>query len=64
MISYKQKFKLVFYYLLDRLGEPSTWQGIGFLCTVLTGRYIDLEWGQIAVLGGIVSATLKIFLKG
>lgn len=48
-------------YCADRLTEPSTWQGIGFL-VALTGCKvgIGLDWGQAAGLGGIISAAIKM----
>lgn len=48
-------------YLLDRLNEASTWQGIGFI-VALTGSKIGigLDWGQAAGLGGIISAAIKM----
>lgn len=50
-------------YLLDRLKEPSTWQGIGFL-VALTGSHIGLglDWGMAAGLGGSISAAIKMLL--
>jgi hypothetical protein len=58
-----EKFLKVCRYFLDRLGEPSTWQGIGFLVT-LTGSKLGfgLDWGQAAGLGGAVSASIKMLL--
>ena len=48
-------------YVLARLSEPSTWQGIGFL-VALTGSKIGLglDWGAAAGLGGIISAAIKV----
>jgi hypothetical protein len=48
-------------YVLDRLSEPSTWQGIGFL-VALTGCKVGLglDWGAAAGLGGIISAAIKM----
>ena len=57
------KLQSVLSYLLDRLGEPSTWQGIGFM-VALTGCKLgaNLDWGMAAGIGGMVSAGLKMFL--
>lgn len=50
-------------YLLDRLGEASTWQGIGFLVVLCGGKFgANLDWGQAAGLGGALSASIKMFL--
>ena len=50
-------------YLLDRLAEQSTWQGIGFLIGAFGGqRFANLDWGQAALVGGGVSALLKMLL--
>ncbi len=48
-------------YLLVRLGEASTWQGIGFI-VALTGSHFGsgLDWGQAAGLGGAISAVIKM----
>lgn len=48
-------------YVADRLTEPSTWQGIGFL-VALTGCKVGagMDWGQAAGLGGIMSAAIKM----
>lgn len=54
--------KLALQYLLDRFGERSTWEGIGFV-VALTGSHFghDLDWGLAAGLGGTVSAMIKAF---
>jgi len=48
-------------YVLERLSEPSTWQGIGFV-VALTGCKVGygMDWGQAAGLGGILSAAIKM----
>jgi hypothetical protein len=52
-----------FDYLAARLSEPSTWQGIGFVLTLLGCKSAaQMDWGQAAGLGGIVSAALKVAL--
>ena len=50
-------------YVADRLTEPSTWQGIGFV-VALTGSKIGMgmDWGQAAGLGGLLSAAIKMIL--
>jgi hypothetical protein len=49
-------------YSLDRLGERSTWEGIGFT-VALTGSHFGrgLDWGMAAGLAGAVSAGIKAF---
>lgn len=49
--------------LLARMGESSTWQGLGFLVTLCGGRWgAELDWGAAAALGGTVSALIKSVL--
>jgi len=57
------RLKTYINYCADRLTEPSTWQGIGFL-VALTGCKvgIGMDWGQAAGLGGIISAAIKMAL--
>lgn len=48
-------------YVCDRLKEPSTWQGIGFVVALFGCKLgADLDWGQAAGLGGILSAAIKM----
>ena len=56
-----QRIRAAAEYLAARLGEASTWQGIGFCLTLAGAKWAaNLDWGQAAGLGGIVSAALKI----
>ena len=49
--------------ILARMGESSTWQGIGFLVTLSGARWSqNLDWGSAAALGGTVSALIKAVL--
>lgn len=59
----KEKLLKAIQYGLDRLGESSTWQGIGFV-VALTGSKIGLgmDWGAAAGLGGTISAMIKVML--
>ena len=53
-----EKFKA---YVIDRLDEASTWQGVGFLFVLFGAKWAaDLDWGQAAGLGGIISAAIKL----
>jgi hypothetical protein len=48
------------HYVLDRLDEPSTWQGIGFLVALSGSKFgAGLDWGEAAALGGVISAFIK-----
>ena len=50
-------------FVLARLSEPSTWQGIGFIVALFGARFgAGLDWGQAAGLGGLISAVIKMFL--
>lgn len=57
------KTRKIIEYTLERLKEPSTWQGIGFV-VALTGCKggLGLDWGQAAGLGGVISAAIKMAL--
>lgn len=47
-------------YLVARLGESSTWQGLGFLIALCGGKWaVGLDWGAAAALGGVVSGAIK-----
>ena len=49
--------------ILARMGESSTWQGIGFIVTLSGARWSqNLDWGSAAALGGTVSALIKAVL--
>lgn len=49
--------------VLARMGESSTWQGIGFLAVLCGARWAQgLDWGSAAALGGTVSAIIKSVL--
>jgi len=58
------KLKLAYNFFLDRLGEPTTWQGAGFLIALFTAKFSGLDWGQGAALGGTLSAFIKTMTKG
>lgn len=47
-------------FLLERMGEASTWQGVGFMCSALGVKYgAGLDWGSAAFVGGFISAGIK-----
>lgn len=49
--------------LLARLGEQSTWQGIGFLVALTGSKFgAGIDWGPAAAIGGSVSALVKTLL--
>ena len=57
----KQRIQTVLEFIAARLSEPSTWQGIGFLLALTGAKYgANLDWGQAAGLGGLISAVLKM----
>lgn len=59
----KAKTEQILKYALDRFGEQSTWQGIGFVVGLIGGRELGaLDWGQAAGLGGAISAIIKMLL--
>lgn len=54
------KLNIALRYVFDRLGEASTWQGIGFIAVLCGARWAaDLDWGAAAALGGMVSGIIK-----
>jgi hypothetical protein len=54
------RLKLFGLYCLDRMGETSTWQGVGFLVTAFGSKFgAGLDWGGAAFVGGFVSAAIK-----
>lgn len=60
----KEKLKLYFQWFQDRIAEPSTWQGIGFILAITGSKMNGLDWGQGAAIGGLVSSFIKISTKG
>lgn len=59
----KIKIRAALDILLARLGEQSTWQGIGFLVTLTGSKFgAGMDWGPAAALGGSVSAVIKTLL--
>ena len=50
-------------YLLDRMGEASTWQGLGFFLALAGVKWIGgMDWGAAAAAGGLVSGLIKTLL--
>lgn len=48
-------------FILDRLGERGTWQGIGFFVGVFISKdWADLDWGMAAFIGSSLSGIIKI----
>jgi hypothetical protein len=59
----REKWNQLIAYILDRLGEKTTWQALGFIISVLVSKELALfDWGQAAVIGGGVSAVIKMLL--
>jgi hypothetical protein len=47
-------------YMLDRIGEASTWQGVGFIVGACGSKFgAGMDWGQAAFIGGLVSGLIK-----
>lgn len=58
-----QKLRAALDVALARLGEASTWQGIGFLVALTGSKFgANMDWGPAAALGGAVSAIIKTIL--
>lgn len=61
MVTRKQK--QITMYLIDRLTEPSTWQGVGFIVALSGCKLgLGLDWGQATGIGGSISAVIKMCL--
>jgi hypothetical protein len=55
-----QRLQAVIGYIVDRLGEASTWQGLGFFAALVGAKWgAELDWGAAAAAGGVVSGLLK-----
>ena len=47
-------------YILDRMCEASTWQGVGFFLALAGVKWgAGLDWGAAAAAGGVVSGAIK-----
>lgn len=56
----KERLRAAANFILDRMREPSSWQGVGFLATLAGAKWgASLDWGQAAALGATVSAFIK-----
>jgi hypothetical protein len=57
----KKKLQAIIKFIIDRLGESSTWQGLGFIATLAGAKWgVDMDWGAAAAAGGFVSGMLKV----
>lgn len=55
-----QRLETIIEYLLDRMEESSTWQGVGFILAAIGCKFgVHLDWGQAAFVGGFVSGLIK-----
>jgi len=59
-----EKIKIYLVWFEERLSEPSTWQGIGFLLAIFGSKLSGLDWGQGAAIGGLISSFIKVSTKG
>jgi hypothetical protein len=64
MAQQMNRIKSAYNFVLDRLGEASTWQAIGFAVALFSAHGSGFDWGQGAALGGLVSAFIKTVTKG
>ena len=56
----RQKLIVIFWYAMDRLDEPSTWQAVGFIAGFCGARWAaNIDAGGAAAVGGFVSAAIK-----
>lgn len=61
VVATKRKLYQVRSFILDRLGERGTWQGIGFFVGVFVSKdWADLDWGMAAFIGSSLSGIIKI----
>lgn len=59
----KTKLRKLLDIFLARLGEQSTWQGIGFIVALTGSKFgLGMDWGPAAALGSTVSALVKTLL--
>ena len=59
------RIKVAWEFILERLGEPTTWQGVGFIISLFGSHFgAGVDWGQGAAIGGLVSAFIKTVTKG
>lgn len=58
----KQKLETLLVYLANRAAEASTWRGIITLCASSGGVLANLNVGECAAVGVVVSQILKILL--
>lgn len=59
----REKYRRMIDYWLARLGESSTWQGLGFVLALFGSKFgAGMDWGQAAAAGGAISGFLKLFL--
>jgi hypothetical protein len=59
-----KRLKIAYNFALERLGESSTWQAIGFVVALISSKGAGLDWGSGAALGGLLSAFIKAVTKG
>lgn len=56
----RDKFVLIFWYLLDRLQEASTWQALSFIGGFCGAHWLaNIDAGGAAACGGLASAIIK-----
>lgn len=56
-----EKWILIKLYMLERLGEASTWQGIATVVAMFGCKIgYGMDWGPLAAIGAMVSASIKM----
>ena len=54
------RLKAIQDFILERMAEASTWQGVGFIVCLTGSKFgAGLDWGQAAAVGGFISAGIK-----
>lgn len=62
-MSMPKRLEKLIAYLLNRAGEASTWQGIGFFATLAGAKWgAELDWGAAAAAGATVSGLIKTLM--
>lgn len=59
-----EKLKSLLRAVIPQLDQPSTWQGFGFIVSLVGCKWgAGMDWGQAAGIGGMISAVIKVFVS-
>lgn len=59
----KARYRALIEYWLARMGESSSWQGLGFMLALFGSKFgADMNWGEAAAAGGAISGFIKLLL--